>query len=206
MKLPIDVDAQKFPLMQDPLEAWVKLLDWYVKVWEGRNFPWWFNECASVSTFAGAVWRVGGLALEDFDTVRSEQSCGRCDLYMRLDEQEFSVEAKQSWQNARWSKDDVTADIEWHFEQATRQVRDYDDALKMHMGDRLAMVFVVPWLPQSQGHQLNNILDKWCASVQAIDCDAVVWNFAHSDKTLSTDDGYYYPGVALLIRKVSQKP
>src|SRR5262245_34034370 len=51
---------------EDLLWEWTSVIERVVRVWYQDDVPWWYNERASLSLFAGAIWKVGGIAFEEF--------------------------------------------------------------------------------------------------------------------------------------------
>lgn len=83
------------------LEEWVKLNRNIGRQWskEVGDLPWRYNERALLSLFAGAVWRIGGHAFEEFSEVkhsgrRKRKGNGRVDLWFETSGREFRAEAK----------------------------------------------------------------------------------------------------------------
>ena len=77
-------------LNEDPI--WRKIPD----------LPWWFNERAVLSQFAGAVWRhPHGWVFEEYSTWRyrsqKKRQTGRGDIWFRINNHDFVGEAKQCW-------------------------------------------------------------------------------------------------------------
>ena len=91
------------------LEAWLRINSRAGREWVKYGAaPWWYNERASLSFFAGAVWQcTGGWALEEFSTVkidssergRKQELSGRCDIDFGFGNYEYAAEAKQCWPN-----------------------------------------------------------------------------------------------------------
>ena len=75
-----------------------------VKVWcdklGGDDIPWWYNERSSVSILAVAIWKAGGVALEEYAADKGKKKKhwkGRGDLFIKLNGQKYILEAKQKW-------------------------------------------------------------------------------------------------------------
>ncbi len=112
---------------------------------------WWYHERTSVGFLAAAAWSVGGVALEEYSTIKTRDGKkyrGRCDLYVRLGSppKELLVEAKHLKPNVN-SKDDGHDDIERGLRQAVRDVRTHDPGDYHRLGVRHA-----PSTKTSPGH------------------------------------------------------
>lgn len=105
---------------KEETEAWKYLLSHWCAVLNGYfvrmkrekeddyyDLPHWHNERAQVGFLAAAVWRMGGVALEEYRTSRTldegseatidDTTPGRCDLYFNVDSLDYVVEAKLYW-------------------------------------------------------------------------------------------------------------
>lgn len=91
------------PELEPLLRTWVRLQRKYCTAWEWDDVSWYYNERASLSLFAAAVWMSGGVALEEYSTekyhtpLRSRRLrpyMGRSDLGFRHSRRDFIAEAK----------------------------------------------------------------------------------------------------------------
>lgn len=116
---------------------------------------WWHNERASISLLAGAAWKSGWVALEEFgatkrghrDEEERSDRTGRCDLYVCNEEVSFAIEAKQAWQGIGERVNDTTSNINVQLQAA------WNDAGYLHSYEadrRLAVTFITPYLPISE--------------------------------------------------------
>lgn len=75
------------------LEKWISVNRELAVHWASAgDAPWWYNERALISVFAGAVWRTGGHAFEEYSTEKRgdrRESWGRVDLEFAAGRQEF---------------------------------------------------------------------------------------------------------------------
>ena len=70
------------------------------------DVPWWYNERASLSVFAGAIWRAGGHCFEEYSDEKRDFRRrshrlgkgypGRVDLYLSWRRFDFIAEAKDN--------------------------------------------------------------------------------------------------------------
>jgi hypothetical protein len=63
-----------------------------------KDCAWWANERASIGILAAAVWKCGGVALEEYSTRKTnkkEHRTGRCDLFFAFGKNHFACEVKQ---------------------------------------------------------------------------------------------------------------
>src|SRR5689334_19566240 len=81
-------------------EEWVKINTRLANEWaELGDAPWWYNERASLSLLAGAVWLCGGTAFEEYAADKKHlgkriRYRGRSDIYFFLGGKHYMAEAK----------------------------------------------------------------------------------------------------------------
>lgn len=184
------------------LTSWLKVIDTYLNYSDLEDSPWWYNERATLSSFAAAVWAANGVALEEYATVKGKTRqawTGRCDLYIGISSQQFACEAKQAWcPIGRRSKKG--------FSNAKSGINDAcDDARKLDKGEgrRLGLCFAVPYLPPRDAKYIEHQLNDWLKAILNIDRSSIAWIFPKSARrSITTENGYFYPGIALIIREV----
>jgi hypothetical protein len=164
--------------------------------------PWWYNERALVSLLAGAVWKCGGDAFEEFSNDKrrtKEISAGRIDLWFALGKREFNAEAKACWYYA--DNHDRTAHL-------VKRAMDRSKAdAKSCIPDgrpRLAVVFGRLLVRAKKGIELEQKLKDAIEASQGskFDHHAVAWCFPALEKPIASSDGYILPGIILWMRKV----
>jgi hypothetical protein len=97
------VHAGSFRRLAPVLGAWVELMgdrSWWD---EDEDAPWWYNERAILSLFAGAVWRSKGWAFEEYSTSKkfltsrgrgTKAYSGRGDLAFWAKDGNYALEAR----------------------------------------------------------------------------------------------------------------
>ncbi len=173
--------------------------------------PWWYNEGASVSQLAGAVWQTPrGWALEEFSvrkTGTEPGDFGRCDLRVEVGNLKLVVEAKQiglRWTNTTSPK----KRLDHAFEKALGQVAKYPDGRGAYR--RGAIVFVVPWITRKLVDQPDVLAERLRTLVYEIidtrpNAD-VAWSFPVAKRRLPSKRkrlrGRYFPGIVLVLERV----
>lgn len=92
---------------QKLLRKWLKGVEDYGKWWKWTDCCWWHRERPALSIFSGAVWKTGGIAIEEWRAVKfakTKGGCkyGRCDLSFGLigtsgRHKSYDAEAKHVW-------------------------------------------------------------------------------------------------------------
>jgi hypothetical protein len=184
------------------LKEWVSMLD--DRSWGKSDGPWWYNERASLSYFAGAVWRCNGWALEEFTTSkkrRGKERYGRGDIIFGIGHNQFTAEAKQSWPSAgskaRNAKDFLL--------DALSDAREDCKQVPAYGARRLALVFASPYIPASEKDDAEDPVARWLHGVSTITGAAIAWVFPRNGRNLLGDDGNIYPGGLLLLRPLRLK-
>ena len=191
------------------LWEWTWLNREMAKSWKWKDCPWWYNERASISTLAGAVWNAGGTALEEYSSKKRKgrrSAYGRCDLYFRIGRDEYVTEAKQCWlsagRHAIYMERNVRSRLNDACEDAKRT------AIDLRGGETiLGILFIVPCVPRKSE---EDVLGERTKKVQEVLIDiarkekcALAWIFPRDARKMTMrDEGYIYPGAAVLIKRV----
>lgn len=96
------------------LDHWQGCMNQYLDDMEGDDLPQWYNERTHVGFLAAAVWKMDGVALEEYSTSRQQRNTsgpadstpGRCDLYLNVKNLDCVVESKVEW-FSNYSNDDA---------------------------------------------------------------------------------------------------
>lgn len=187
------------------LREWIKCNEDYCCALDWRDAAWWYNERASLSTFSAAVWRAGGIALEEFSTkklCRRGHRNGRCDLYLQFPDERFSVEAKFIWSNLGQTLKTQMKRIEDKLDLACQ------DAIRTDEGGRkLGMVCVSAYLPATYDDgKVNGQIEEWIDQLREVSVFARSWSFPGRMRAWKPTDPQgrshrYFPGCALVFRK-----
>jgi len=209
----MQVSAEKvFPGHLKKLEKllweWTYLNRKMIKFWDGKDCPWWYNERASISTLAGAVWNAGGIALEEYSSRKRKDrrnALGRCDLYFSIGNKKYVAEAKQCWLNAGSRTQDMEVNVRKCLGEACE---DSKQNRSEHQGGEtlIGIAFIVPRIPPSDlenevvGERIKAVQDA-LTGIAGNEC-ALAWIFPRDSRDITADDdGYIYPGTAVLIKQ-----
>jgi hypothetical protein len=202
------ISGTKLRPLRPVLKAWQHLNSAIGSEWarEYEDAPWWYNERASISFLAGAIWKSGGWALEEFSSRKkgfgrgtaAALRAGRYDINFAVGENEYIAEAKQCWprphdikaagaairHSLRQAKADARSDISWDL-------------------PVLAIVFAVPRIPISRAPQVSVLLQRLVEL--PLPNVLVAWSFPLAARALrSPTNGYIYPGVMILVDQVGK--
>jgi|WetSurMetagenome_2_1015567.scaffolds.fasta_scaffold24064_4 hypothetical protein len=191
------------------LKEWIWLNTEITKKWlMVKDVPWWYNERALLSIFAGAVWNKNSIAFEEYVSEKWEISKrtskfkkhyrGRIDLYFEIDESKFIVEAKRCWSGASVLNKNTNEKLLTKLGKAISDI----NKVKPYGERRLAILFVNPYFRKSCFNEINLKIKEWLKLFYQINCDASAWTFPSIVRNLKGDDGFYHPGTALMIKEI----
>jgi len=185
-----------------PLQRWFEVLDQYRDAASsGPDVAYWYNERATLSTLAGALWLSGCMVLEEYRTVRGGDGSlapGRADLWCKIGAAEYTVEAKQGPKLSYPAKHETLAswaDLQLAAASAQCITDNYGGT------NRLAMVFIVPSLRELP---TDATLTKWMEAIRSFNADlkASYLDANEPQAKTATAKGRFFPGVVLLARLV----
>jgi hypothetical protein len=174
-------------------------LEW----WDCKgDAPWWYNERASLSLFAGAVWRSGGWVFEEFSTKRRvakgrskyKSSSGRCDIMFGIGKKQFIGEAKQCWPVLGSSLQTPIKEVNSCLKTALAQV----SQLSSDEAERVAIVFVTPRIHASKQEDVEMIVGEFVDGLKTKHGAMASLFPKNGDKIKYRK--YIYPGIILLIK------
>lgn len=179
------------------LHNWNTCISLYTNFFDGEDLPYWYNERANVSVLAGAAWRSGFAALEEYQSkkLRPEGNDlnGRNDLYITNQHDDVYVEAKVLY-----------ADISEPtlFEEKARKAlaEAVVDAKKLTEGERrVGAVFMVPY-SQNKNASRGQI-SEFVGFICQFNCSATACCVPANSQAASSHDNRYYPAAALLLNR-----
>lgn len=186
------------------LTNWIEINKRFLEHFEYKDSPWWYNERATLSSLAAATWLSGGIALEEYSTVKKyneEKSwSGRCDLYIGTPSKiGFACEAKQAWCPIGKKAENGIVNAEKALNVACNDAKKLDG----DEGSPLGICFAVPYLPSRDENIIEEQLSNWLQLIEKIDHSSIAWIFPERARfSIESKNNYYHPGVVLLIREL----
>jgi hypothetical protein len=192
--------------LQPVLRCWQSLNEdssWFEK----EDAPWWYNERATLSQFAGAIWKQHGWVLEEFATwkfgERRKKYNGRGDIWFDYDDISYVGEAKQCWPILSGDVTKTLANIEPYVAEARRQAAQ----LASDGMTRLGMVFIAPRILKSKEEHMDRYLQDLLMNLCDFRFAVIAWTFPYRARVLQPpqehhNHRYIYPGVILAITRV----
>ena len=188
------------------LHEWSSNIERYMKYTNG-DIPYWYKERANVSILAGAAWRSGFIALQEFEadkqisvdeTTISELYSwkGRCDLYIGSSTNQHDlIEAKYKWLSLK--SDDFN-------KYATNLVnKALADAKASQCGGDISAVgvaFIPVYLHAKYMENIDDIIKNTIAQIKEMELDAYAWCFPNTMRQRILDNNYLNPGIFLFAK------
>ncbi len=186
------------------LEAWCTVHELFCCIAEGDAI-WWHTERSNVGALAGAAWRIGWAALEEFGldkVVKRRAANGRGDLFLQSDTAHDYVEAKHVCGQFATAREIVPVRLGIHAACSNAEEVTLDEEDKRIGVRRIGVVFAAPDLG-SGSQPLPDAFEKLIETLQGrYDLDAVAWCFPKLKQKLCWDDGGESPGLFLLAMSV----
>lgn len=206
------VDSHSLPFLKDAIEEWLNVVEKLANIWSWKDVPWGYTERALLSTLAAAVWKSGGVAFEEYSTEKrpagrritkkKKTYTGRCDLYIKIGKREFITEAKHVWSAAGKKARNPIPKIQESLNEAVSAIK----RTKSYGEERLAMVFVAPYIPTSQKTKIDEQVKNWISKIRemkySIKYLSIALFFPINGRTPMRWGKWFFPGVALLIKKI----
>lgn len=185
------------------LSNWITCIQDYIDIWDGNDLPYWYNERANVGVLAGAAWKSGMTALEEFQTEKvandGENSKGRNDLYVANKSIGAYIEAKVIFPDiSKHIKYQI--DIKNKLKLALNDVRRVKDMTQEN--EKIAALFVAPYSIKNRASdkEIKKFIDTLSTySIEDINIGAFAWCCANKAQKTLSHDKKYYPIVAVLF-------
>jgi len=189
------------------LKEWTRLNRNLGRQWsQVGDLPWWYNERALLSLFAGAIWRTGGHAFEEFSETKfkgtkKKGSNGRVDLWFENAGGAFRAEIKDA---------EIPIIKEGKQLRRLRKLmgRAVDDArcnpAEGSNSRRLAIAFAVPYLrAETPQKDRQDQTKRFLSLVKKVEFDAIAWTFP-SMKVPPVYKGWICPSIVVMIKLVKR--
>jgi hypothetical protein len=193
---------QRLRCLRPILKEWIATNAELGREWAATNdAPWWYNERASVSVLAGAIWRKGEAAFEEYSELKrgaARLASGRFDLWFSCGRRDFWAEAKfcqvgftAPRNQSRW--------LQWWMERAIADARRCppDGSTR-----RLAIVFAAPYIRPRKSQEIAERA-SWLVQEtrRLVQHDAMAWVFPNLSR-FPHADGWVSPGAMVWIKEV----
>lgn len=190
--------SPKLAFLSDVLWEWIAIQERSARAGDAM---WWYNERASVGGFAGAIWRSGGIVLEEFSTHklargkvmgvrnRAKTVVGRGDMDFLFGSKRYTLEAKHCWCRANFLR------VPKALEKAKHDLK-YSRA----EGTKLAVVFAPLSLSKTS---VDADIAAWTEKARQFKVCARAWVFPKGGHEFVVKSNQRcYPGVGIFIKSL----
>lgn len=195
------------------LKCWVEVCKQF-EVETSGDIPWHYHERAHIGFLAAAVWKSGGVAIEEWRTTKSRNrvpSNGRCDLWAKFGGRSYYIEAKHAWIRLRPNPKSAAAKTRIRLAHALR------DACANHCNrnrreHRLAVLFAVPSVSTAKrpGNHCQDAkataedrFASWLKEIERIPC--LAYAVIHDRDFDNRETRTLLPGIVVMIQDADQQ-
>lgn len=185
------------------LEEWMLSIERYTRIMCGEDAPYYYNERANVSVLAGAAWKAGWVALEEFQSEKGyrnrAKTNGRTDLYFANKTSEELVEAKFQW--ICMGSDNLGGMVKKHMDLAV------GDAKRSRANSKNVKSIGIGFFPvykkNSRIVNVDELIDQTIREFEGQDHHAIAWCFPIEMRDhVSEVSGNLLPGIVMLVKNV----
>ena len=179
------------------IEQWIKINREYIEEEKYEDALYLYNERSTVGSLAGAAWKCGGYAIEEYVAIKGkdkDEKNGRIDLLLNLSRKNIIIEAKQLWlQLYNQSQNDIKEKIKQSLTSATNDIKktissnDYGDF-------NIGVTFITPYWKGDVNKSIN------IESIREIICQldtSIFIIFEPKEKVIHIDGDNYKMCIAL---------
>jgi hypothetical protein len=185
------------------IEEWFLLIDRFCRITKG-DAPYWYTERANIGLLAGACWRAGFIALEEFQYEKGYPNKpkwnGRVDLWCENEKTSTLVEAKMKVISL--NSKGVSNTLESILDIACKDAK----KSKGGQGDltALGMIFVPVYIPVKHKNGVDQKISAMVKEIkQEFKGDMIFWHFPSvSRELIGKSEKSYWPGLFVIARKV----
>ncbi len=171
--------------------------------WNNTDPLYWYNERANVGTFAGAVWRSGFHALEEYsstkrpdeDQDKNFEKLGRVDLWIYPNEMEYVIEAKQVREKVG---DNFSGVINSALKKAVGDVAKSTEGGLVNV-KYLGLTFIIPMLTAADRDDYTGWFKNYTDTSKEVKCDFFA-NWFQDVPLPIRDDKLAQPGISVFGR------
>jgi len=182
------------------LQSWINVNKAYLKAHEWGLLPWYHTERTDVSLLAAAIWKAGGVAIEEY-TIKKKKNVpdpkhpwGKGDLFFSFGGKKYYCEAKSMrYTRTSHTKEFIEKECNIHLAMASEDLEKVKVEWK-----RLALFFQIPQFGEGE---LNQV-DVWKKVARSYKKSAVAYYFPK--KVAKTEDGKMWPGIILYVDELAK--
>ena len=182
------------------LEEWLLAVERYCRIMGGDDAPYWYNERSNIGVLAGAAWRCGRIALEEFQYEKGYRNkpkwLGRADLWLASEELEELIEAKFKWISLR-SRNGISEIVQDVLDNAVIDAKKSDGIGES--GKVIASAFCPLYTKQKDINEIDELIEDVLEELFSSDYHAIAWCFPKETRKI-VSEGNILPGVVMVVK------
>ncbi len=200
---PKGIYLSKFHNIQPIFQKWQLINNRITSEWvKNADVPWWYNERASLSLFAGAVWLSGGYVFEEFavnrEIVNKKKhfyNRGRCDIEFSISGNYYFGEAKQCWPTFGRTKEYSIREVIVKTLKAQVEV----SQVKEKGYEGIGIIFISPRIPYINKENTGLLMEQFITELIELRKISLAWIFPKMAQERRPSKGhinyrYIFPG------------
>lgn len=197
------IPNKKLAYWESIIEEWTLIIDRYCRIEEG-DAPYWYTERADIGVLAGACWRAGYIALEEYQSEKGHPNKpkfkGRVDLWVENESKSAIIEAKKK--SLSLNSKDVHKALNPILEEACKNAKESRSNQKELVA--FGMVFIRFYIPLKFDEELNQKIEEMIKTItNGYKGEMIFWHFPSASRRLIGGSGKnYWPGVIVIARQI----
>ncbi len=183
------------------LEEWLLAIERFCRIMGGYDAPYFYNERANIGVLAGAAWRCGRVALEEFQYDKGYKNkpkwLGRADLWLASEGLEELIEAKFKWVSLR-SRKSISQIAEDVLDKATTAAKE-SDGLK-ESDKTIGVAFFPLYTKKKDMNEIDKLIENALEEFFFINYHAIAWCFPKETRKYVSENDDILPGIVMIIK------
>lgn len=183
------------------LEEWLLLIDRYCRTMKGNDAPYIYNERANISILAGAAWRSGRIALEEFQGEKGYRNkvkkLGRVDLWLSNEIDEEYIEAKYKWISMVSNKTKRLID-----QVMISACQDAKKSRGNHSIKAIGVGFFPVYINNNSVKNIDLLIYNIIRNFIQYEYHAIAWTFPKQMRNYTSDINNVLPGLFLVAKNI----
>ena len=195
------ISQKRAEVWDSVLKSWIQCHKKYLSMNNFQDNAYWFNERASISILAAAAWKLYGIALEEYKSKKikgNNESNGRVDLWLKINEYETLIEAKHRFVKVNSSN---LSELQSKIEQGLKKAEDATHASLLDTNTGVAVLFLVPQIPASEVKLTKEVLK----SFDSCKCDFFAYVHINNPDFVDQEKNHCYHIGAIFGRFVRKR-
>lgn len=183
------------------IEEWLLAVERYCRIMKGDDAPYWYNERSNIGVLAGAAWRCGRIALEEFQYEKGYRNkpkwLGRADLLLASENYDDLVEAKFKWLSLK-SRNGISNVVQDVINNAVIDAKKTEGI--GHSDKVIGIAFCPVYAKKKDINEIDDLIEDALEDLRYSDHHAIAWCFPKETRRNVSEKGNILPGVFMIIK------